>query len=340
MSARFPMKLNTDRFLRFNLYTIIAVYLLILVGGIVRSMGAGMGCPDWPKCFGNYMPPASVTDLPDGYEEIYMDKRVSKNNRLAGVLSVMGFDDLADRILSDPNAQKPTYFDTGKAWVEYINRLVGVVIGLFVILNMLFAFSHGNVWVKVLGVCSFVLVLFQGWIGSLVVSTNLLPGFISFHMALALLLVALLLVQRFASSSPEVAVKGGKLSCVILILFTIQIVFGTQIREHVDTLKIIGVTKDNWIGEMGILFYIHRSYSLILALLIGVFVFANRVLARSNWLFIVLIVSLVLEILLGIIMTYFAFPTFAQPLHLFIGTLSFGAIFYLFLLSNFKLRIA
>ncbi|MEP0367588.1 MAG: COX15/CtaA family protein [Cyclobacteriaceae bacterium] len=334
------MKLNTERFLRFNLYTIIAVYLLVLVGGIVRSMGAGMGCPDWPKCFGSYIPPASVADLPEGYEEIYMEKRLIKNNRLAGVLNAIGLDGLANKVLSDPNAQKPTYFDTGKAWVEYINRLVGVVIGLFVILNMLFASAHENLWVKVLGVSSFILVLFQGWIGSLVVSTNLIPGFISFHMALALLLVALLLVQRFVSNSSDVVIKGGKLSAAILVLFTIQIIFGTQVREQVDTLKMIGVTKANWLDEMGILFYVHRSYSLILSFLIGVFVFKNKTLAIRNWLFIVLIATVVLEILLGVIMTYFAFPSFAQPLHLFVGTLSFGAIFYLFLLSNFKLRVA
>ncbi|MEP4534555.1 MAG: COX15/CtaA family protein [Cyclobacteriaceae bacterium] len=334
------MKLNTERFLRFNLYTIIAVYLLVLVGGIVRSMGAGMGCPDWPKCFGSYIPPASVADLPEGYEEIYMEKRLIKNNRLAGVLNAIGLDGLANKVLSDPNAQKPTYFDTGKAWVEYINRLVGVVIGLFVILNMLFASAHESLWVKVLGVCSFILVLFQGWIGSLVVSTNLLPGFISFHMALALLLVALLLVQRFVSNSSDVVIKGGKLSAAILVLFTIQIIFGTQVREQVDTLKMIGVTKANWLDEMGILFYVHRSYSLILTFLIGMFVFKNKTLVIRNWLFIVLIATVVLEILLGVIMTYFAFPSFAQPLHLFVGTLSFGAIFYLFLLSNFKLRVA
>ena len=62
-------------FKRLSFTTLIAVYFLILVGGVVRSTGSGMGCPDWPKCFGTWVPPTSVDQLPDNYEKEYLDNR-------------------------------------------------------------------------------------------------------------------------------------------------------------------------------------------------------------------------------------------------------------------------
>ena len=110
-------------FRRLSLSTLVAVYVLILVGGVVRSSGSGMGCPDWPRCFGKWVPPSSYEELPNNYKEIYANYRHKKNERFAKYLSSFGMTETATAILNDPAIRQEGDFNPVKTWIEYVKNL-------------------------------------------------------------------------------------------------------------------------------------------------------------------------------------------------------------------------
>ncbi len=121
---------SQKRFQKINLITIVLLFVLILAGGVVRSTGSGMGCPDWPKCFGRYVPPTESSELPADYKQKYVAGREAKNQRFAKTLDVFGFSDLATRLRQDKSILVPEEFNAAKTWTEYINRLIGAISGI------------------------------------------------------------------------------------------------------------------------------------------------------------------------------------------------------------------
>lgn len=348
------MKLNTKErlFRRFSAVTIIAVYLLIAVGGIVRTTGSGMGCPDWPKCFGSWVPPTDVTQLPNDYKDIYVQQRVDKNVRFAKYLTAFGFDDLAHQVENDPSILVEEDFNAVKTWTEYINRLIGAVIGLLIFGTALLSISY---WkqdkpITVLSFVAFVLVGFQGWIGSIVVSTNLLGWMITIHMLIALLIVCLLIYVYYRSRKDKSQFSSARLGSLKWITFLsialtlVQVVLGTQVREAIDVLSGY-LERSEWIGNLGSTFLIHRSYSLVL-LALHVYLLwklmkegirRNELINPTRWLLAIVII----EIVSGAVMAYFAVPAFVQPIHLLLGSVIIGVQFYLWLLlRNKELKLA
>ncbi|KOY85189.1 hypothetical protein AD998_02595 [bacterium 336/3] len=323
-------------FIQFSWITIIAVYLLILVGGIVRSTGSGMGCPDWPKCFGQYIPPTEIGQLPTNYKDIYAQKRKEKNLRLVGFLKAIGMKEAAERVQNDDTIYIEEDFSVRKTWIEYLNRLLGVLIGLFIIVTLVSSLSYYKTKpiIPLLSFLSLVLVGFQGWIGSIVVSTNLLQGMITLHMFLAV--VQVLLMAYTVNLANSDAFQSRKISWGLSVLLWVnisfsfvQVLLGTQVRESVDVVahQIGNSQRSLWIENLDWRFYIHRTYSLAL---IAFNIFLLYKLRKESFFASIkkfywgLMAVLVFATLTGVIMAYFAIPAFAQPLHLLLATLMMG----------------
>lgn len=326
---------NHKLFININTITIGSVFLLILVGSIVRSTGAGMGCPDWPKCFGAYIPPLSADELPENYQEVYREQRLTKNVRLANVLSAVGYETLGRKITSDPDVLEEHEFNTTKAWIEYINRLIGVVIGLLVFLNLVMSFRFWSYDKRVvlIGLMIFLLTGFQGWIGSLVVSTNLLHGFISVHMMLTLLIVALLLLMNFIAKRPyRIESKRLFWLCIVgLLLFIPQILLGTEVRGTIDDQLVLDSARETWASFLSVDFLIHRSYSwLILIVAAWVFIEVRKQkIVSMNSAATLLLMLVVAVMFAGLVMARFSFPLWSQPVHLVLACGIFSVLFYM-----------
>lgn len=329
-------------FYKLCLSTLIAVYFLILVGGLVRSTGSGMGCPDWPTCFGSWVPPTSVDQLPPDYKDVYSAYRHEKNVKFAKYLTFLGMDDTASHLLNDELIKEEADFNATKTWVEYVNRLVGVTIGLFII--ALFWRSirlrQSNPKIFLLSLLTLVAVIFQGWFGSIVVSTNLTTWTITVHMFIALAIVAILfyLLKLSQPVSEHSAIMGPSalrwtlMGCMVVLL--IQIFMGTKVREVIDQIAIALIPRNQWIEEAGAVFLVHRSFSWLVLALHLILLYLLRKTSGNKTLPLALIILILGTLLTGTGMAYFSVPAFLQPLHLVLATITFGLQLHMYLNLN------
>lgn len=336
------------RFIKVNRFTIIFLFLVIIAGGVVRSTGSGMGCPDWPKCFNRIIPPTHVSQLPEGYEQQYIEGREKKNQRFANIVEFFGSKETADKIRHDESILVHEEFNAAKTWTEYINRLVGVIVGFALLFSAIFSFTYikSKPSIFLWSVLNVFVVVLQAWLGSIVVSTNLMPWIITVHMLLALLIVAISIYTFYVATTlrnKKILVnsssKGLKaLAFVSLILTVVQVVYGTEIREVVDHLNAEGVARSNWIASMGTEYDIHRVLAYVLLVVTLVFFFLVKssfskrsIQASFSW---ILLALIGVQMVSGIVLARFDVPAYAQTTHLVFASLFFGTQYYLLLLMN------
>lgn len=335
--------------------SIALTYLVILAGGVVRTTGSGMGCPDWPKCFGQWIPPTDASALPEDYKEHYIEIRREKNAKLADRLAPMGFPELADRIRHDESVYEETDFIWQRTWTEYVNRLCGALLGVSLFVTFLSSLTYWTHSRRVVLILAGVILVtgFQGWLGSIVVSTNLLPGTITVHMLFAFVIIAGLM-QVYVKTSPgrrvmsSFAMKDTMRYAmgVLLVLTLVQVVLGTQVRQQIDIIaKGLGLDqRELWIAQLGTVFYIHRSFSLLLLAGHGWLFYQvlhhlrhyDAVYRATSW----LIFFLLAETVTGVTLAYLDMPRAAQPLHLLFSCMIVGAQSYLLFVFFSRRRLS
>jgi cytochrome c oxidase assembly protein subunit 15 len=320
---------------------VVLIYLVIVAGAVVRMTGSGMGCPDWPKCFGYLIPPTERSQLEWKSEKNYDKGQVIIVNES---LRVATRDLTTGTTYNEDNWKAYTkhdyaVFNAFHTWTEFINRLIGALAGLATLIMAIAAISfwRENKKITLLSWLVVVGMGFQAWLGARVVYSVLQPVKITVHMVVALLLVALVL---YIISLSQQLKKGFVFNAtfykglwVALILTMIQVVLGTQVRQFVDTrIDLVGeVAKNLWLQDPSVQFYVHRSFSIIV-LLLNLYLFyqyKKKKLGyhKMNW----VVGLLFAEILTGMAMYYIDFPFGSQPLHLVIASLLFGVQFYLVL---------
>lgn len=302
--------------------------MVVLAGSVVRTTGSGMGCPDWPKCFGQWVPPTSVEQIPENYKEIYSTKREKKLLDFCRYLDVLGFQETADKMRNDPALLEEQDFNAGKTWTEYVNRLVGFVAGNLMLIQFIITLIYFRRRIKIvlLSLLNLMLISFTAWLGAIVVATNLLPWMITVHMALALLIVVLqvLIIMEMKNGEKAVVKPSFKnLLVFLLLLSSVQILMGTQVRQQIDVIgeSFGGVNRDLWVQHLSLVFYVHRSFSLLILAIAVYLIYRNSKLQTNikalN--FILLIVAA--ELVSGVVLSYFSMPAFIQPVHLLLSTL-------------------
>jgi len=338
------------RFIMVNRLTIIILYVVILAGGIVRSTGSGMGCPDWPKCFNRFIPPTHASQLPANYEQEYIDGRAKKNERFAQTLEKLGFRDLAFKIRNDKSILVHEDFNAAKTWTEYINRLSGATLGLFLILCLIFstAFWRFRKRIFFLSLLNLFLVGFQGWMGSIVVSTNLTPWVITVHMLLALVILSIAIYTYFQARVArdrsilinQSAIWVKALAVFLLLLTLVQVIIGTDIREDIDIISasLNGQNRDLWVSRLGDSFIWHRELALV-AFVLNVllfFIIRSRFAKSGDQSYMVnlMMILMLLQVISGLVLAYLGMPAYMQTAHLVIATFIFGVQYYLILLLS------
>lgn len=314
---------------RLAVATFIAVEVLIFVGAAVRASGSGLGCPDWPFCYGCWLPPTKAEDI--DFSRLDLEKfrkKAAQHGRDPATIT---------------EESLRAEFDPVATWVEYLNRLTSLPVGFTSLLLFFVSFGQikrRRVGVFLAGVGAFALVLLNAWLGAKVVLSGLRPGIITLHMALAILLQCVLVyaawgatTTRWRLSATERVTSGLRwLGWLLFLLIVMEGVMGSQVRELTDALakSHVGELRSQWVGELeqSWVYLIHRSFSwLIVGCALWWMWKASAVLKRLGWLEWGVVGIVFAQMFLGLILAHVGIVGVVQVLHIGLSSLLVSGLF-------------
>ena len=279
-------------FFRSALISTILSYLLIFVGGLVRVSGSGLGCPDWPKCFGRWIPPTSIEQIP-----AHID---------------------------------PAIFNIVLAWIEYGNRMLGVIVGISIVVMTIIAIIYFRKNSKILysSMLSLFLVGANGGLGAIVVSSLLNPFVVSLHMILALFLVSVLSYTtiesyKLTNSNQFTGIhlsSSVSISLIALwILIIVEILLGTGIRTNIELIAIDNplLSKGELLNALESYKYLHSvlGFSLLFLSAYLSYLFKDDFFGLSKQLVYFIFGMILFQIFLGELMIFFELPQLTRLFH-------------------------
>lgn len=315
---------------------LVCIIVLVLVGATVRVTGSGLGCPDWPFCWGCVIPPTHV-------DQIDVDK-----------IDISKFKRQAIRRGIDPDTiTKETVlasFNPVQTWIEFVNRLTSLPLGLSTLVLAISSFwaARHRGWVIALSWFCLIDVLVNAVMGAIVVRSGLQPGIITLHMALAFLLIAVLVTVTWLTRKPTdedstpipYAKRILTASLIFFVCLFCEGLMGSQLREqtdelahatanataYTDTVSAAAPDRVAWIGQLEstLIYKVHRSFSWTLLIASALVLFwtrkdpevkgPGRKLTEPKVIFALVIAMMVM----GIIMAHVAIFQVVQVLH--VGT--------------------
>jgi len=220
-------------------------------------------------------------------------------------------------------------FNVWNTWLEYINRLIGALAGLFILGGFIYAWRQKEKKrIKILlGLGLILLTFFQAWWGSMVVATNIVPWVLTIHMVIATIMISwqILIISTWSNSLITISRTLKIIAFIGLIIFLFQIIIGTQVRQIVDH-WLDSSSRSDLVLDKFDLFLSHRSLALfvvLFSLFLGIYSYLTKQKLVEIKIF---IICVIIEALVGKILADYSLPYILQPVHLLLAMVSFGCM--------------